>query len=196
MQEIRNDNWSDLMLNIPPSHQAYWGQAKALKMEGYAPTPALRKYDNSIAFDDWEKVECLADIEEQYSDNPPHDLQHIQGEIGERFFITAESHPNPLIILAISYEPPPPYHFCRRPRNILSDPPDDLTVEVEKLIETNKMAINLKAVTRRRHLHAGLAATDEDSKPWVNDMAVKRFEEVFSPCDSDTPRAPGRINVP
>ncbi|GBP32505.1 hypothetical protein EVAR_23914_1 [Eumeta japonica] len=33
----------------------------------------------------------------------------------------------------------PPHHFIRRPRNVLSDPPDELTAEVER------------AITRRRH---------------------------------------------
>ncbi|GBP06633.1 hypothetical protein EVAR_92607_1 [Eumeta japonica] len=47
-----------------------------------------------------------------------------------------------LIVSTVSCEPPAPYHFCRRPRNILSDPPDDITVEVEKIIEANKMAID------------------------------------------------------
>ncbi|GBP39015.1 RNA-directed DNA polymerase from mobile element jockey [Eumeta japonica] len=58
-----------------------------------------------------------------------------------RFFNIASSHPNPLLVSAVSYEPPPLHHFCRRTRNILPDPPDDLTVEVEKVIEVNKMAI-------------------------------------------------------
>ncbi|GBP62093.1 hypothetical protein EVAR_53871_1 [Eumeta japonica] len=50
-------------------------------------------------------------------------------------------HQNPLLVEAVSYEPPPLNHSCRRPRSVLLDPPDDLTVEVEKLIELNKMAI-------------------------------------------------------
>ncbi|GBP32437.1 hypothetical protein EVAR_81244_1 [Eumeta japonica] len=33
----------------------------------------------------------------------------------------------------------PPHHFIRRPRNVLSDPPDELTAEVER------------ATRRRRH---------------------------------------------
>ncbi|GBP16761.1 Probable RNA-directed DNA polymerase from transposon BS [Eumeta japonica] len=33
MKEARNENWSDLMVEISPSHQAYWGLAKALKWE-------------------------------------------------------------------------------------------------------------------------------------------------------------------
>ncbi|GBP26331.1 Probable RNA-directed DNA polymerase from transposon X-element [Eumeta japonica] len=40
-------------------------------------------------------------------------------DASERFFDIASSHPNPLIASAVSYEPPTPHHFCRRPRNIL-----------------------------------------------------------------------------
>ncbi|GBP47641.1 Probable RNA-directed DNA polymerase from transposon BS [Eumeta japonica] len=58
----------------------------------------------------------------------------------ERFFDIASSHPNPLLVAIVSYEPPPPNHFCRRPGNVLLDPPH-LTVEVENLTELNKMAI-------------------------------------------------------
>ncbi|GBP06017.1 hypothetical protein EVAR_3264_1 [Eumeta japonica] len=50
----------------------------------------------------------------------------------------AANHPNPLLQSAVSYEPPPPHHFIRRPRNVLSDPPDELTAEVERLISINK----------------------------------------------------------
>ncbi|GBP76284.1 Probable RNA-directed DNA polymerase from transposon X-element [Eumeta japonica] len=60
----------------------------------------------------------------------------------ERFFDVTSSHPNSLLVCAVSYEPPPPHHFCRRPRNVLLHPPDDLTVEVEILIELNKMPID------------------------------------------------------
>ncbi|GBP32528.1 hypothetical protein EVAR_23939_1 [Eumeta japonica] len=57
---------------------------------------------------------------------------------GRRFkalFDMAQNHPNPLIVSAATYEPPPAHHFLRRPRNVLSDPPDALTSEVEKLAE-------------------------------------------------------------
>ncbi|GBP41483.1 Probable RNA-directed DNA polymerase from transposon BS [Eumeta japonica] len=47
------------MVEIKLSHKAFWGLAKALKTEKAVPTPALRKRDNSIAFDDREKAECL-----------------------------------------------------------------------------------------------------------------------------------------
>ncbi|GBP26857.1 hypothetical protein EVAR_16437_1 [Eumeta japonica] len=63
-------------------------------------------------------------------------------DASERFFDVASSHPNPLLVSTVSYEPPPPHHLCRRPRNVLLDPPDDLTVEVEKLLELNKMSID------------------------------------------------------
>ncbi|GBP87560.1 hypothetical protein EVAR_65181_1 [Eumeta japonica] len=43
MQEVGNDNWSDLMAEIKPNHKAFWGLAKALKMEKAVPTSALRK---------------------------------------------------------------------------------------------------------------------------------------------------------
>ncbi|GBP61467.1 hypothetical protein EVAR_34703_1 [Eumeta japonica] len=62
--------------------------------------------------------------------------------LASAFFDVASSHPHLLLVSAVSYEPTPPHHFCRRPRNVLIDPPDDLTVELEKLIELNEMAIN------------------------------------------------------
>ncbi|GBP11871.1 Probable RNA-directed DNA polymerase from transposon BS [Eumeta japonica] len=77
IQEFKNDKWSILMEEITPSHQAYWKLAKALKSDGYLPTPALRKPDNTFAVDDREKAECLADsIEQQCSNNSIHDAAH------------------------------------------------------------------------------------------------------------------------
>ncbi|GBP40859.1 RNA-directed DNA polymerase from mobile element jockey [Eumeta japonica] len=79
MREVRNENWSDLMSEISLSYQAYWGLVKALKTEGAVPTPALRKPDKFIAFDDREKARCLADsIGHQCSENPPYDLEHVR----------------------------------------------------------------------------------------------------------------------
>ncbi|GBP60251.1 hypothetical protein EVAR_14013_1 [Eumeta japonica] len=191
MQEVRKYNWSDLMVKIKPSHKAFWGLAKALKTEGAVPTPTLRKFDNSIVFDDREKA-VFSSIEQQCSENPQFDVEYVrwvkeevrrrvslppkydldlitQDELthhgtsgtlyytgtlevatifkfmkdaSERFFNIASSHPNPLLVSAVSYEPPPPHYFCRRPRNVLIDPPDDFTDEVEKLINVIKMAID------------------------------------------------------
>ncbi|GBP22448.1 Probable RNA-directed DNA polymerase from transposon BS [Eumeta japonica] len=72
-------SWSDLMEEIKPSHKAFWAVTKALKTEGYTPIPPLKKPDNSVAIDDAEIAECLADsIETQCSHaSPPHDIAHI-----------------------------------------------------------------------------------------------------------------------
>ncbi|GBP05607.1 hypothetical protein EVAR_91809_1 [Eumeta japonica] len=40
------------------------------------------------------------------------------------------SHPNALLRAAVDYQPPHP-HLIRRPRNVLTDPPDALTAAVE-----------------------------------------------------------------
>ncbi|GBP60247.1 Probable RNA-directed DNA polymerase from transposon BS [Eumeta japonica] len=69
-------------------------------------------------------------------------ISKFMNDASERFFDIASSHPNPLLVAPVSYEPPLLHHFCRRPRNVLIDPADDLTVEVEKLLELNKMAID------------------------------------------------------
>ncbi|GBP40310.1 hypothetical protein EVAR_86456_1 [Eumeta japonica] len=74
---IRNESWSDLMEEIKPSHKAFWAVTKALKTEGYTPIPHS-KPDNSVAIDDAEIAECLADsIETQCSHASPHDIAHI-----------------------------------------------------------------------------------------------------------------------
>ncbi|GBP88724.1 Nucleic-acid-binding protein from transposon X-element [Eumeta japonica] len=54
-------------------------QRRALKSEGYLPTPPLKKPDSSLAVDDQEKAECIADsIELQCSHTlQPHETQHI-----------------------------------------------------------------------------------------------------------------------
>ncbi|GBP48505.1 Probable RNA-directed DNA polymerase from transposon BS [Eumeta japonica] len=67
------------MEEIKPSHKAFWAVTNALKTEGYTPIPPLKKPDNSVAIDDAEIAECLADsIETQCSQaSPPHDIAHI-----------------------------------------------------------------------------------------------------------------------
>ncbi|GBP40816.1 Probable RNA-directed DNA polymerase from transposon BS [Eumeta japonica] len=79
MSEVKNEEWSNLMEDITPSHQAFWKLTKALKSEGYLPTPPLKKADSSLAVDDVEKAECLADsLELQCSHTiPPIDIHHI-----------------------------------------------------------------------------------------------------------------------
>ncbi|GBP90920.1 RNA-directed DNA polymerase from mobile element jockey [Eumeta japonica] len=54
-------------------------RARALQRRELSPPPALKRPDNSIAFDDREKAECLADsIEHQCSENPPYDAEHVR----------------------------------------------------------------------------------------------------------------------
>ncbi|GBP56617.1 hypothetical protein EVAR_33248_1 [Eumeta japonica] len=63
-------------------------------------------------------------------------------DASERFVSISESHSNPLLSTAVSYEAPPPYHFIRRPRNVITDPPDDFTADVESYIKINKQNDN------------------------------------------------------
>ncbi|GBP06514.1 hypothetical protein EVAR_4632_1 [Eumeta japonica] len=79
MIEVINEEWSNLMENITPTHQAFWKLTKALKSEGYLPTPPLKKADSSVVVEDLEKVEYLADsLELQcFRTIPPRDNHHI-----------------------------------------------------------------------------------------------------------------------
>ncbi|GBP22672.1 hypothetical protein EVAR_13953_1 [Eumeta japonica] len=45
-------------------------------------------------------------------------------DASKRFFDIAGSHPNALLRAAVDYQPPHPTHHIRRPRNVLTDPPD------------------------------------------------------------------------
>ncbi|GBP03240.1 hypothetical protein EVAR_2662_1 [Eumeta japonica] len=101
----------------------------------------------------------------------------------QRFFDIASSHPNPLLVSAVSYDPPLPHHFCRRPRNVLLDPPDDLTVEVEKLIEGSYAPTAFPCRNGR--------VSEEGQSPWLSTLQPEVVQEVFSPCESDTPVCPG-----
>ncbi|GBP94156.1 hypothetical protein EVAR_78207_1 [Eumeta japonica] len=51
-------------------------------------------------------------------------------DASKRFFDIAGSHPNALLRAAVDYQPPHPPPI-RRPRNVLTDPPDALTAAVE-----------------------------------------------------------------
>ncbi|GBP26327.1 Probable RNA-directed DNA polymerase from transposon BS [Eumeta japonica] len=59
----------------------------------------------------------------------PKALEKLQ-DASKRFFDIAGSHPNALLRAAVDYQPPPPTHFIRSPRNVLFDPPDALTAAV------------------------------------------------------------------
>ncbi|GBP61342.1 Probable RNA-directed DNA polymerase from transposon X-element [Eumeta japonica] len=54
-------------------------------------------------------------------------IYKFKKDASKRFFDMAQNHPNPLIVSAATYEPPPVHHYLKRPWNVLSDPPDALT---------------------------------------------------------------------
>ncbi|GBP60022.1 Probable RNA-directed DNA polymerase from transposon X-element [Eumeta japonica] len=58
-------------------------------------------------------------------------------DASKRFFGIVESYPNALNHSTVFYEPPQPYHFIQRPRNLLANPPDTFTAAVESLMEVN-----------------------------------------------------------
>ncbi|GBP77250.1 Probable RNA-directed DNA polymerase from transposon X-element [Eumeta japonica] len=64
-------------------------------------------------------------------------LTKYMKDASKRFFDIAGSHPNALLRAAVDYQPPPPTHFLRRPRNVLTDPPDALTAAVDSLNDVN-----------------------------------------------------------
>ncbi|GBP67591.1 RNA-directed DNA polymerase from mobile element jockey [Eumeta japonica] len=66
----------------------------------------------------------------------PTALDRLQ-DASKRFFDIAGSHPNALLRAAVDYQPPPPTHYIRRPRNVLLDPPDALTAAVDSLNDVN-----------------------------------------------------------
>ncbi|GBP69988.1 Probable RNA-directed DNA polymerase from transposon BS [Eumeta japonica] len=94
------------MSEISPNHKAYWGLAKALKTEGAVPTPALKRPDSSITFDDREKAECLADsIELQCSENPSVDSEHVrrvEEEVRQRVSLPSKDDLDPITLDEVS----------------------------------------------------------------------------------------------
>ncbi|GBP78984.1 RNA-directed DNA polymerase from mobile element jockey [Eumeta japonica] len=78
-----------LLEEISPSHVAYWSVVKALKSDGYEATPALKKPDNTYAFDDREKAKstCIEEEVKQKAtlprkdDLPPVSLNEVQRHI-------------------------------------------------------------------------------------------------------------------
>ncbi|GBP46836.1 hypothetical protein EVAR_78536_1 [Eumeta japonica] len=63
---------------------------------------------------------------------------------------TSRDHiPKPLRA-AVDYQPPPPTHLIRRPRNVLTDPPDALTAAVESLNDVNDTHDCLGVAGRRK----------------------------------------------
>ncbi|GBP22789.1 Probable RNA-directed DNA polymerase from transposon BS [Eumeta japonica] len=66
----------------------------------------------------------------------PKALHRLQ-DASKRFFDIAGSHPNALLRAAVEYQQLHPTHLIRRPRNVLTDPPDAFTAAVESLNDVN-----------------------------------------------------------
>jgi Reverse transcriptase (RNA-dependent DNA polymerase)/Endonuclease-reverse transcriptase len=84
--EYRNNQWDKLLREIEPTHQAYWRLARSFKADTVVSMPPLRKPDDSIAFNDDEKSECLADsMETQCSPSTllcdPDHIAHVDREV-------------------------------------------------------------------------------------------------------------------
>lgn len=57
--ELRNDGWDKLLGDLEPNHQAFWNLQKKLRAAEVSTMPLTRS-DNTVAFEDDEKAECLA----------------------------------------------------------------------------------------------------------------------------------------
>ncbi|GBP24552.1 hypothetical protein EVAR_79460_1 [Eumeta japonica] len=85
-REVRNNNWSSLMKEITPTHKAYWQVAKPLRSNDYEPIPAYRNPDNTLAFYDRDKAECLADsIKRNAHTSTLHTTLHMYTALRRKF---------------------------------------------------------------------------------------------------------------
>ncbi|GBP34933.1 hypothetical protein EVAR_26524_1 [Eumeta japonica] len=80
----------------------------------------------------------LTPLQKHYVDYRTPTISKYMKDASKRFFDIAGSHPNALRA-AVDYQPPHPTHLIRRPRNVLTDPPDALTAAVESLNDVNDM---------------------------------------------------------
>jgi hypothetical protein len=83
---FRDNQWANLLEQIEPSHQAYWRLARSFKADTVVSMPPLRRPDDTVAFDDDEKSECLADsLEAQCSPSTlpcdPDHIAHVDREV-------------------------------------------------------------------------------------------------------------------
>lgn len=66
-------------------------------------------------------------------------IQQWNSKASERFFKTAGDHPNPLILSAADYDPPTSSDpTSRRPKSVLTDPPDKLSSDLNLLLEATE----------------------------------------------------------
>lgn len=100
--ELRNARWDKTLSELEPTHLAFWQLQRRLKSDEVASTPPLTRPDKSIAFEDDEKAECLADsLESQCSPSTqPIDQAHlskVNAEVDRRSSLPPTEDPdNPL----------------------------------------------------------------------------------------------------
>lgn len=70
IKDHRSQRWEQLLVELTPDHQAYWRLARTLKSDAVVDFPALSRPDQSQAFEDADKAECLADSLESQSSTP------------------------------------------------------------------------------------------------------------------------------
>jgi hypothetical protein len=77
--EFRSNSWNKMLSELEPTHQAFWQLQRKMRATEEATTPPLNRPDKSVAFDDSEKAECLADsLESQCSpSSQPVDSRHL-----------------------------------------------------------------------------------------------------------------------
>ncbi|GBP59159.1 RNA-directed DNA polymerase from mobile element jockey [Eumeta japonica] len=94
-------------------------------------------------------------------------LSKFMKDASERFFSIAINHTNPLISAAASYEAPPENHFLRRPRNALSDPPDDLTARPTRALATSSVQYS-NARGREKEIYTKVESRREKERILLN----------------------------
>lgn len=79
LSELREGRWDKMLGELEPNHQAFWELQRRLKSRETASMPPLVRPDKTIAFDDVDKAECLADsLEAQCSPSSlPVDQAHL-----------------------------------------------------------------------------------------------------------------------
>ena len=99
LAEMRQTRWDKTLSELEPTHQAFWQLQRKLKSDEVASTPPIKRPDNSIAFEDDEKAECLADsLEAQCSPSTqpvdPAHLLKVEAEVERRSSLPPQEDPD------------------------------------------------------------------------------------------------------
>lgn len=78
-EDLRDESWDHRLSELTPSHVAFWQLTKSFKNDTVVELPPLIRPDGTLASDDLEKAECLADnLESQCSPSEqPCDPIHV-----------------------------------------------------------------------------------------------------------------------